>query len=488
MSLQVYSPVKSVGFPSGPFAGLPLWKQTLPEARAAPAAATTPIQTAIAVARRMPTNFIAGTPRIADGDRMVAVSHPFVRGGEAVLLVAFLCAGGCGGGNGPGGTSGAGGMSGIGGASQAGGTPGVSGTSGVAGALDRAAHRRAGASGARASGSPGTAGAGGVGGAPATAGTGGATAGSGGSATCGGCAAYGTPVRTGQTPAELDNLSGMTASWRNPGVLFAHNDMTQATVFALATDGHLLARFALVNAGAVDIEDIAVGPCPGGTCLYLADSGGNLSASRVEFAIYRIAEPAVPAGGTTATTNVSFERFRFAYPDGANHNAESLLVDPATGALYIITKVAAGQPSTAYALPSPPSTSGVNTLRKVADLHGAALGRLPCDGRLRAPVRSRLPAPHQRHRLRISDRRRRALRERLQRFPRGRSDGNRAPERGDRLSRRRKGLLHVGRDRRGADLRRRLSVAPPRARSDGTGNQASTYARLQSRWLITVGG
>jgi hypothetical protein len=318
-------------------------------------------------------------------DRMRAVTDLFARAREAALLVALLCAG-CGG-SGSGGTGGAGGMSGTGGASQEGGAPGVSGTSGVAGAFGRGgspgvagangvagvngaagANGGAGVAGAHsAAGASGSPGVGGMSGAPATAGSGGASAGAGG-ATCGRCAAYGTPVRTGQTPAELDNLSGIAASWRNPGVLFAHNDMTQATVFALATDGHLLARFALVNAGAVDIEDIAVGPCPAGNCLYLADSGGNLSASRVEFAIYRLTEPVVPAAATTATTNVSFERFRFVYPDGANHNAESLLVDPATGALYIITKVAAGQPSTAYALPSPPSTSGANTLRKVADL------------------------------------------------------------------------------------------------------------------------
>ena len=48
----------------------------------------------------------------------------------------------------------------------------------------------------------------------------------------------------GASARDLDNLSGLAASWRNPGVLFAHNDMTQAHVFALATDGHVLARFA----------------------------------------------------------------------------------------------------------------------------------------------------------------------------------------------------------------------------------------------------
>jgi hypothetical protein len=127
----------------------------------------------------------------------------------------------------------------------------------------------------------------------------------------------------------------------------------------------------------MDIEDIAIGPCPAGTCLYLADIGGNLSASRVEFAVYRITEPAVPAGGTTGTTDVAFERFRFNYPDGANHNAEGLLVDPASGALYVVTKVAAGQPSTVYALPDPPSVTALNSTRKVIDLPVPRAGDSP---------------------------------------------------------------------------------------------------------------
>jgi hypothetical protein len=169
----------------------------------------------------------------------------------------------------------------------------------------------------------------------------------------------------------------MTASRRNPGVLFAHNDMTQAVVFALAPDGRQLGRFALPNAGAMDIEDIAIGPCPAGTCLYLADIGGNLSAARVEFAVYRITEPVVPAAGAAGTTDVPFERFRFNYPDGANHNAEGLLVDPATSALYVVTKVAAGQSSTVYALPNPPSATALNPTRKVIDLPVPRAGDSP---------------------------------------------------------------------------------------------------------------
>ena len=183
-------------------------------------------------------------------------------------------------------------------------------------------------------------------------------------------------VRTGQVQAaEISNLSGMAASWRNPGVLFALNDMTEARVYALAPDGRLLARFALASAGAVDLEDMGVGPCSGGTCVYLADIGGNLS-PRTEFAILRIAEPTVSAAGSTGTTMVTFERFRFAYPDGS-HNAEGLLVDPGSGAIYVVTKLAAGQASAVYGLPNPLSATALNMARKIADLSVPRSGDMP---------------------------------------------------------------------------------------------------------------
>jgi hypothetical protein len=64
--------------------------------------------------------------------------------------------------------------------------------------------------------------------------------------------------------------------------------------------------------------------------------------------------------------SVTFERFPFTYPDG-QHNAEGLLVEPKTGALYVITKLAAGMPSAVYALPHPLAATG-NMAHKVADL------------------------------------------------------------------------------------------------------------------------
>jgi hypothetical protein len=128
----------------------------------------------------------------------------------------------------------------------------------------------------------------------------------------------------------------------------------------------VLARFSLQGVTTVDLEDIAVGTCPSGSCLYVADIGGNL-APRTEYAILRAPEPLVDASAPVgAEQALTVERFRFAYEDGS-HNAEGILIDPGSGALYVVTKLDAG-PSSVYRLPDELDESGLNMARKVADL------------------------------------------------------------------------------------------------------------------------
>jgi hypothetical protein len=124
----------------------------------------------------------------------------------------------------------------------------------------------------------------------------------------------------------------------------------------------VLGHFSVSGSAVRDVEDIAVGRCPAGTCVHLADLGNNIS-PRTEFVILRVSEPLVP-GGMPVTATLAAERLGFSYPDGP-HNAESLMIDPGTGALFVITKVAAGQHSAVYKLP-PFGAGGLAS--KVADL------------------------------------------------------------------------------------------------------------------------
>jgi hypothetical protein len=164
-------------------------------------------------------------------------------------------------------------------------------------------------------------------------------------------------------------LSGLAASRVHPNVLYTHNDSGDtARFFAIDTTGAVLAEVALAGATAVDWEDIAVGPCPAGSCVYIADTGRNTEVRR-EYAIYRTPEPDLPRrrpGATAAATSTTttYERFPFVYADGP-HDAESLVVDPATGAVYVVTKQFAR--ATAYRV-SPLAAGAVLTASRVADV------------------------------------------------------------------------------------------------------------------------
>jgi hypothetical protein len=164
----------------------------------------------------------------------------------------------------------------------------------------------------------------------------------------------------------LDETSGLAASRAYPGVFYAHNDRGNAPeVFAFSREGRHLGRFLLADAPTLDIEDLALGPCPAGTCLYLADTGNNRM-DREEFAILRTPEPAFDPAGPTAVEVVPWERFTLRYPDRA-HDVEAMLVDPRTGQIWLITKPGSG-PSAVYRLPLPLDPDQVNVAQKVLDL------------------------------------------------------------------------------------------------------------------------
>lgn len=163
--------------------------------------------------------------------------------------------------------------------------------------------------------------------------------------TCG-CEAWGNARSLGAVAAPLDELSGLTASRSQPGLFFAHNDSgDRPRFFALSNTAQVLETFNLTGAMARDWEDMASGPCPSGTCLFLGDIGDN-NRVRTDYAVYRVPEPNV----TTGSVDVPFEKLAFQYPDGASRNAEALLMNPRTGDLYIITKETFG-PSEVYRFP-----------------------------------------------------------------------------------------------------------------------------------------
>jgi hypothetical protein len=150
-------------------------------------------------------------------------------------------------------------------------------------------------------------------------------------------------------------------------VFYAHNDSGDGPrLFAITLEGALESEHELLGAKAEDWEDIAAGPCAARDCLFVADIGDNAK-KRAEVVIYRVDEAAL-AGGKAAEAAA----LRATYPDGP-HDAETLLADPATGDLFLITKEESG-PSLVFRLPSSASTEEATTLEQVAQLTLPASG------------------------------------------------------------------------------------------------------------------
>ena len=132
-------------------------------------------------------------------------------------------------------------------------------------------------------------------------------------------------------PSVLHESSGLAASRRHPGIVWTHNDSGDApVVYALDTSGRLVGRVRVTGAAALDWEDIALGPCASGDCLYIGDIGDN-DAVRGEVQVYRVPEPE-PGDADTRPA----ERLTLTYPGGPR-DAEALYVLPDTG-IYIVSK------------------------------------------------------------------------------------------------------------------------------------------------------
>ncbi|MGW5849169.1 putative Ig domain-containing protein [Streptomyces sp. NPDC055254] len=163
-------------------------------------------------------------------------------------------------------------------------------------------------------------------------------------------------------PAGLTEISGLAASTRHPGVLYAVNDSGNTNqVFAVdcsGPTGRLRATLTVAGTSNTDWEALALGKDQAGRPVILVgDIGDNLS-GRAELTVHSLPEP-----DTLANATVSPVTHRFAYADG-RHDAESLLADPATGQLYVASKLI-GAAGRLYRAPLPPQAGQLNTLTPV---------------------------------------------------------------------------------------------------------------------------
>jgi hypothetical protein len=156
-----------------------------------------------------------------------------------------------------------------------------------------------------------------------------------------------------RNPAIKENSGMARSTYRRP-VLFAHNDSGGGPqFFALGRRCGTRAVFDLPGAPASDWEDMAAGRRH---ALWFGDIGGNSPRSQIN--VIKVREPK-----RLKSRDLRYTAYRLAYPDGA-HDAESLMVKPGNGRLFIVTKSGSG--AAIYRAPKRLDPGTTNKLRRVA--------------------------------------------------------------------------------------------------------------------------
>ena len=156
----------------------------------------------------------------------------------------------------------------------------------------------------------------------------------------------------------LHEASGVAASRSQDQVLWTHNDSGAPVVVAVDPRGSVKGRVQVTGATVEDWEDIAVGACPSGSCLYIADIGDN-DGKRSGISVYRVPEPSADARATRAA-----EVYRATYPDGPR-DAEAFFVTR-DGGMFIVTK-GVSTPIGLYRFPRQARPGAAVTLEQVGD-------------------------------------------------------------------------------------------------------------------------
>jgi hypothetical protein len=162
---------------------------------------------------------------------------------------------------------------------------------------------------------------------------------------------------------KFQELSGIAFSKVHPGVFYGHTDSGgEAAVYMFNSKGEELGKIALDKAKNRDWEDIAVGPGPDGkSYIYVGEIGDN-AAVHDEIIIYRFPEPEK----LKPESEVKPEKIKLTYP-GGSRDAETLMVDPISGDIYIISK--RDKKNTIYCLPAARFIDKEAVLERVGELN-----------------------------------------------------------------------------------------------------------------------
>lgn len=156
----------------------------------------------------------------------------------------------------------------------------------------------------------------------------------------------------------ITESSGLAASHRHPGIYWTHNDSDDgAYLYAVDSGtGETVATITMTGVGSPrDVEAVSIGP---DNRIWVGDIGDNLGGTWPHVWIYRLPEPK-----TLRDQSVRATQYVVKYSDGAR-DAESLVVHPKTGRVYIVDKNEKG--GHLYEGPADLSPAGTNVFRPVA--------------------------------------------------------------------------------------------------------------------------
>jgi hypothetical protein len=141
---------------------------------------------------------------------------------------------------------------------------------------------------------------------------------------------------------DITESSGLAVSKCQPNVLWTHNDSgDDAFIFAIDATGENLGTWKVTGATNLDWEDIAEIKNADGTCsIYIGDIGNN-GKERGQGTIYRVREPSVTpadAGSSRKSPLATQPAESLPFTFDTRNDAETLLVDPATSSIYVLTK------------------------------------------------------------------------------------------------------------------------------------------------------
>jgi hypothetical protein len=173
------------------------------------------------------------------------------------------------------------------------------------------------------------------------------------------------PIVNNLKRQDLLELSGLASSRRNAGLLYKHEDSGNYNeIYVTNAKGDDLGKIVLDGISNRDWEDLACGPGPESSksYLYVGEIGDNDSAYP-SVSVFRFPEPDLSTASPQTVVHIAPDVLKFTYPEGAV-NAESLLLDPLTKDLYIMTKQVAH--SNLFVAKYPQSTISTTKLAHLA--------------------------------------------------------------------------------------------------------------------------